>query len=294
MFGLMRCSTTARRSIRPSGRYWPADVHLIAKDILWFHAVIWPAMLMALDLELPKQVYAHSFWISEGQKMSKSLGNFIDLERIDRYVATFGLDALRYVLATTGPLGTTDSDFTDAKFIEVYNSDLANTLGNCLSRVTNMTARYFEGKLPPLGPPVASQIDCEARSKECIAKYKSAMGQWRLDQAVGAALDLVRAVDGYIEETGPFKLAKDAEKKPQVGTILFQCAEAIRVASILLWPAMPGKIEQLWQQIGCEDYTETLASRGQGQLEKWVVWGLLESGTQVTKGEALFPRYQGK
>ena len=128
--------------------YWPAEVHLIAKDILWFHAVIWPAMLMALDWPLPKGVYAHSFWISEGQKMSKSLGNFIDLEKIDYYVETFSLDALRYFLATAGPMGTTDSDFSEARFIEVYNSDLANTLGNCFSRIANMTNRYFDGKLP--------------------------------------------------------------------------------------------------------------------------------------------------
>src|SRR5690606_1735693 len=135
--------------------YWKDSggaVHLIAKDILWFHAAIWPAMLLALRkrpgydwVRLPAVVYSHSFWISEGQKMSKSLGNFIDLEKIDSYVERFSLDALRYFLASEGPLGTTDSDFAEAKFVEVYNTDLANTLGNCLSRVSNMTNRYFGG-----------------------------------------------------------------------------------------------------------------------------------------------------
>lgn len=132
-------------------KYWPANHHIIAKDILWFHAVIWPAVLMALDRPLPHQVYAHSFWISEGQKMSKTLGNFIDLEKIDQYVETYSLDALRYFLVTQGPLGATDSDFAHAKFVDVYNADLANTLGNCASRVTNMIARYFDGVLPEPG-----------------------------------------------------------------------------------------------------------------------------------------------
>ena len=118
--------------------HWPASVHMIAKDILWFHAVIWPSMLMALKKPLPGQVYAHSFWICEGMKMSKSLGNFIDLAKIDAYVEDFGLDALRYFLATQGPLGSTDSDFAHSKFIEVYNTELANTLGNNAARVTNM------------------------------------------------------------------------------------------------------------------------------------------------------------
>ncbi|MEX0653955.1 MAG: methionine--tRNA ligase, partial [Phycisphaeraceae bacterium] len=125
----------------PGGRrkYWQSRAtHLIAKDILWFHAAIWPALLLALRrqsgnewINLPRLVYAHSFWIAEGQKMSKSLGNFIDLEKIDSYVETFGLDALRYFLASNGPMGTTDADFAEAKFIDVYNSDLANTFGNC-------------------------------------------------------------------------------------------------------------------------------------------------------------------
>ncbi|MEL7087191.1 MAG: methionine--tRNA ligase, partial [Planctomycetota bacterium] len=127
---------------------WPAQLHLIGKEILWFHAVIWPAMLMAIDKPLFGRLYAHSYWISDGKKMSKTLGNFVDLPELDRYVDKFGLDALRWYFATQGPLSTTDSDFTETKFIEVYNSDLANTFGNSVSRVSNMIGKYFDGILP--------------------------------------------------------------------------------------------------------------------------------------------------
>ena len=168
--------------------YWPASVHLIAKDILWFHAVIWPAMLMALDWPLPKQVYAHSFWISEGKKMSKSMGNFIDLERIDHYVETFGLDALRYFLATAGPLGTTDSDFAEARFIEVYNAELANTWGNCASRVTNMIHRYFDGQIPPCGPSVEADKDYSREAERAADAARSAYEKLQLHEAAAAAL----------------------------------------------------------------------------------------------------------
>ncbi len=270
---------------------WPADVHLIAKDILWFHAVIWPAMLMALGLDLPKRVYAHSFWISEGQKMSKSLGNFIDLEKIDHYVETFGLDALRYFLATTGPMGTTDSDFAEAGFIEVYNADLANTLGNCFSRIANMTNRYFEGKLPSKSSnPYASSLEGPAANAAFDVQQVAA--KLDLAQMAAHALQLVRNIDAFIENTAPFKLAKDPAKLPEVGTILYNCAEAMRIASVLLWPIMPSKMQELWRRIGCDHYTQALADHGTGKLSEWTQWGQLSPGTAILQGEALFPRYQ--
>ncbi|MCC7193893.1 MAG: methionine--tRNA ligase [Phycisphaeraceae bacterium] len=273
-------------------KYWPADVHLIAKDILWFHAAIWPAMLLALNIDLPGSIYSHSFWISEGQKMSKSLGNFIDLEKIDRYVTTFGLDALRYFLASNGPLGTTDSDFAEAKFIEVYNTDLANTLGNCFSRVTNMTNRYFGGKLPAKGQSVAASAAYAHQAEQSVADWTKAFGGVQLNEAITAALDLVRAIDNYIEQTAPFKLAKDPARLPEVGTILYNCAEALRIASLLLWPVIPGKVEELWRRIGCGHYADALADKGRGQLAQWTQWGVLQPGTPITAGDPLFPRYQ--
>ena len=163
-------------------KYWPADVHLLAKDILWFHAVIWPAMLLALKRPLPAHVYAHGFWISEGQKMSKSLGNFIDLERIDRYVADYGLDALRYYLASNGPLAANDSDFAEAKFIEVYNTDLANELGNLVNRSLAMLHRYRQGLVP--ATPVA---DLKGEAEKTFGTYQARME--KLDLA-GALAEL--------------------------------------------------------------------------------------------------------
>ncbi len=281
--------------------YWPADVHLIGKEILWFHAVIWPAMLLALNklpgnewMKLPRLLYTHSQWISEGKKMSKTLGNFIDLAQIDHYVEVFGLDALRYFLTTNGPLGTTDSDFAEAKFIEVYNTDLANTLGNCFSRVSNMTGRYFDGRLPKPGPEPQTGIDQEhdRTAEHAVRDYHRAMQGLELSKAADAAMGLVRAVDGYIEATQPFQLAKQDGKLPEVGTVLYNCAEALRVASLLLWPFLPEKIEALWRRTGCGHYADALADRGKGELDQWLTWGQCKPGTEIMKGDPLFPRFQ--
>ena len=278
-------------------RYWQsAATQLIAKDILWFHAAIWPALLLALQkcegygwVNLPSRLYAHSFWISEGQKMSKSLGNFVDLEKIDQFVATFGLDALRWFLATQGPLGTNDSDFAEAKFIETYNTDLANAIGNCTSRVAKMTSSYFGGVLPA---PLAVSDEHRLDAARAVTEYHACMAEIDLGGAAAAAMSLVRGIDGYIERTAPFKLAKDPANLPEVGTILYNCAETLRVVSVLLWPFAPAKIEELWRRLGCGPYAEALADRGRGSLTDWTEWGQLAPGTPITAGEPLFPRYQ--
>jgi methionyl-tRNA synthetase len=278
-------------------RYWPCDVHLIGKDILWFHAAIWPAMLLALSrqsgyewVKLPRRVHAHSFWLSEGMKMGKSLGNFIDLENLEGYIDRFGLDALRYYLTVMGPFGATDGDFAEAKFLDLYNADLANTVGNSFSRVSNMTAKYFDGKLPEKGPHVETRADYSSAASEAVRKVSQAVAEMDLSAAAEAAVGLVRSVDAYIEETQPFKMAKDPEKLPAVGTVLYNCAESLRIASLLLWPLIPGKMEALWERIGC-DYAATLAE-GQGNLSTWAQWGQLQPGTPIVKGEALFPRME--
>ncbi len=305
--------------------YWQSGAtHLIAKDILWFHAAIWPALLIALRkcegydwVTLPRTVYAHSFWISEGQKMSKSLGNFIDLEKIDKYVATFSLDALRYFLGANGPMGTTDSDFAEAKFGEVYNTALANTLGNCFSRVCNMTHRYFQGSLPAKGThfrqpfnsndlaehnatnnDIRDDLDADgfedalqAPARWSRVNYRTDATQLDLEMMGMEPIGLIQAIDGLIEQTAPFKLAKDPAKLPEVGTILYNCAEALRIASILLWPIIPAKCEEIWRRIGCSHYAEALKDNGRGQLAEWVKWGQLKPGTPLQTGDALFPRY---
>ncbi|MDX1565610.1 MAG: class I tRNA ligase family protein, partial [Phycisphaeraceae bacterium] len=279
-------------------KFWPADVHLIGKDILWFHAVIWPALLMALKLPLPRTVYAHSWWVKEvggdspiARKVSKSLGNLVTLEELNELADLFSQDAVRWYLATQGPLGPTDATFSDARFVEIYNSDLANTLGNSFSRVTNMTGRYFEGKVPPVGDQEADDLGPE-RTDAAVEAYRQAMDKADLAGGAAAALNLIREVDGYIERTAPFKLAKDPANEARVGAILHRCAEAIRIASVLLWPLMPWKMQALWQNLGCFEYTESLADRGRGDLETWCRWGGLTEDATLTTAEPLFPRYQ--
>jgi methionyl-tRNA synthetase len=279
--------------------YWPADVHFIAKDILWFHTVIWPALLLALRaqegnewLRLPRLVYCHSYWIAEGVKMSKSLGNFLEVEQLDRYVEDFSLDALRHFLVTQGPLGANDADFSHARFVEVYNADLANTIGNCFSRISNMTNRYFDGKLPAPGPAVEAGAAYDTAAADALAQLDSAFTSMNVTRAAEAGLSLVRTIDAFIEETRPFSLAKQEDKLPEVGTILYQCAEAMRIASLLLWPILPGKMEEVWRRLGCDAYVEAMADSGRGDLASWAVWGQLEPGTPILQGEPLFPRYK--
>lgn len=276
--------------------YWQSGArHYIAKDILWFHAAIWPALLLALRerpgyewVNLPETVFTHSYWVSDsGEKMSKSLGNFLDPEAIDRAVETYGIDALRYFLATRGPLGTTDSAFSAELFDTVYHSDLANTFGNSASRVTNMLARYCEGSVPS-APDREGGLAQEAESAVALATRAYEAGD--LEGAADAALTLVRRVDAYVEATQPFKKWKVEEEKPQVGPILVRCLEALRVASVLLWPILPHQTQAFWSRIGSEACAEALADRGRGDLAEWAAWGGLAPGAAVSKGEALFPR----
>ncbi|MEM9290558.1 MAG: methionine--tRNA ligase [Acidobacteriota bacterium] len=282
-------------------RYWPAAVHLLAKDILWFHAVIWPALLLALSrrpgnewIGLPETIYVHSFWIRDGQKMSKSLGNFIDLEVLDGYLETFGWDGLRWFLATNGPLSTTDSDFTEANLVEIYNADLANTVGNCFSRVAHMTERYFDGQVPARDAKVEADQEYDGAAAHAVSSYLRRMERFDLAGAGASALELVRAVDGYIDKTRPFQLAKDPEARPQLATILYNCAEALRIAGLMLWPFLPQKAEQLWRGLGCGHLADQLANNGRGDLASWRQWGELPAGSPVSKGEGLFPRVDKK
>ena len=274
--------------------YFPADVHLIGKDILWFHAVIWPAMLLALNryrdnawITTPARIHAHSFWIREGEKMSKSMGNFVDLAELRDYVASFGIDALRYYLVTHGPLNAADADFARSRFIEAYNADLANTVGNSFSRISNMLARYFNGAV---SSPKHEFAELRETAAACGQRGIAAADDLQLDQMATAALDLVRAVDGFIQETEPFRLMKQEGQADRVASILYHAAEAVRIASLLLWPVLPNKMSDLWQRLGLE-YDEVMASCGTGQLDSWLRWGQLSAGTVVQRGDPLFPRF---
>jgi methionyl-tRNA synthetase len=290
---------------------WPADVHLIAKDILWFHAVIWPCLLMALSRPVPKVVYAHSYWVREGKKMSKSLGNFVSLEVLRAYAAwapnkdkiPLGVDPIRWYLLTQGPLGATDADFSHAKFVEVYNADLANGFGNCASRVGNMIDKYFGGKVPDHGGHLRHEVtesDGVHRSfnwpiftGDVVRDALNALRRNDLAQTLQHGIDLIRQVDIYINATRPFALAKLVDKgeasREGLGQILYHCAEAVRVASLLLAPALPGKMAALWRAWGCEPASAVPLE----ELAAFAGPHGLKPGQAVGKGEILFMRADG-
>lgn len=283
--------TDARR------KYWPASVHFIAKDILWFHAVIWPALLMALResdpkygfVELPKAVYSHAYWVREGRKMSKSLGNFVSIEVLQAYAAKYGLDAVRWYLITQGPQGATDADFSHAKFVEVYNAELANGIGNCASRVSNMIEKYFGGEVPR---PDASFKDNEPFQVALGVhnEIQRDLSRFALPMALLRSTLLIGKVDAYINVTQPFKIAKTVDQDPtakeRLATVLYVCAEAIRVASVLMSPAMPQKMAQLWQGWNCTP------AAGASLADLCVFGGPhgLKPGQKISKGENLFNR----
>ncbi len=273
-------------------RYWPASIHLLAKDILWFHAVVWPAMLMALDEPLPGCVYAHAYFVAEGRKMSKSMGNFIEIDQLRAYGDRFSVDAVRWYLATQGPLGSTDADFAHANFVDVYNAELANGLGNCASRVVNMIHKYFDGELPDArDATVHGGVDWPNLTEGHVQAARALFDQVDLHGAAHQGLAIVTAVDGYINNTEPFRLAKkitgdDDPNRADLALILFNCAEALRIAAALFIPFMPQK---------SADVLGMLGSRvpGDGELDAFCRWRGqfgLQSGLPVTKGEALFMR----
>jgi len=277
-------------------RFWPAEYHIIGKEILWFHAVIWPALLMALEMPTPRCVYAHSFWISNGQKMSKSLGNFIDLATIEGYFATYGLDAWRWFMVTRGPLEATDADFRPDAFHETYTADLVNTVGNCASRVTAMMQKYFDGVMPE---DVERGGEWPARVRDTVTAWEKAIDDFKLADAAGAAIGLLRQVDGFINATEPFKLAKDPAQKPRLAAILAQCAECVRVSGVLLAPLLPGKMVELAAALGQPALATAASVPGVGtgrdgastSFADLVAWGRLSPGTKLTKC-ALFPRVE--
>ena len=280
--GLGTTPSAPESKLRDRSRYWPADYHVVGKEILWFHAVIWPALLMALELPLPKCVYAHSFWIADGQKMSKSLGNFVDLPTIERYTSVYGLDAWRWYMATQGPLAATDADFKAKHFHEIYTNDLVNTVGNCPSRVGAMIGKYFGGKLPSDSH---NGGEWPHRCKAAVDKWERCMEVFDLVGAARAGMDLFHQVDVMINDTEPFKLAKDPANTPRLSSILNQCAQTVRIAGLLLEPFLPQRMADLQSAFGG-------VGSGKSDWSSRKKYGAIPDGHPIEK-IALFPRVDG-
>jgi len=261
--------------------YWPADVQLIGKDILWFHAVYWPCMLMALDVPPPKCVFAHGWWTSEGKKMSKSLGNFISREVIAQIIEDYSVDVYRYFLLRSVAFGS-DGDFSHEMLQRRYNTELANGIGNLLSRTINMIGRYFDGSVPPPGETVSEAGPVRRAAEQLHSEAAAIMSRCAFHSYIEKLLQLSVATNRFIDATEPFKLAKDDSQRQRLGEILYTCAEAVRIVLTYLAPIMPNAARRGLEQLGCERQGLELARVGK--------WGVLAAGAKVCKGEPLFPR----
>ena len=259
-------------------KFWPADVHMVAKDIMRFHAIIWPAMLMALDLPLPKHLAVHGWITFNGQKMSKSLGNVVDPFVLgERY----GADAIRYHILREMALGA-DSSFSNEIMINRINSDLANGFGNLVSRTVAMVIKYFDGTLP--AEKTSGEFDSEliAECEGLRAKVDEYMDKTQLQNALAEIFKVVSRANKYIDETAPWVLAKDAANKPRLAAVLYNLLEAIRITSALLSPFMPTTMPEVWKQIGAAEDDVTYENAGK--------FGVLPADVTVNKGAVLFPR----
>ncbi|MBQ7668396.1 MAG: methionine--tRNA ligase [Clostridia bacterium] len=261
-------------------KYWPADLHLVGKEIVRFHTIIWPIMLMALDLPLPKQVFGHGWLvINGGQKIGKSFGNYVPPEE---YINRYSLDAVRYFLLREVPFGS-DGNFTEEALVARTNSDLANDLGNLLSRTVAMIEKYFGGVVPEAKTSDKFADDLKETIKKSVVEVESYMDKLEIGKSLEAVWNIIGRANKYIDETMPWVLAKDEAKKDELGTVMYNLAETLRIVSILLRPYLTRTPDKMCEQLG---------------IDKDTVWdnaktfGLLKPGTVVKKGDNLFPRIE--
>ncbi|NNF84500.1 MAG: class I tRNA ligase family protein, partial [Deltaproteobacteria bacterium] len=262
--------------------FWPADVHVVGKDILRFHAVFWPAFLLSAGIPPPLGIFAHGWWTVEGQKMSKSLGNVVDPYDM---VKTYGPDAFRYFLLREVPFGQ-DGDFSRKALVHRINSELANDFGNLLNRSLGMLGKYFSGTVPSPGQPGEEEKALRAKAEDTLHKVDEAMEELELGRALATIWELVKAGNKYVDQTAPWALAKDPARRERLGTVLYTVLEAARICVLLSTPCIPVAAQRMWEALGCEGAVEKAVLSSAGR------WGGLPEGASLPRSAVVFPRIE--
>ena len=263
-------------------RFWPEAVHLIGKDILTTHTVYWPTMLKGIGLTPPKRVFAHGWWTINGQKMSKSLQNVVEPNRL---IDLYGVDAVRFFLMREVPFGV-DGDFSHGTMVHRINGDLANDLGNLFSRSLSMVLKYFGGEIPIPDPSATVETDQKLKqtTEKAYAEVSRHIDDIAFHKALASIWEIVNAANKYVDETAPWALAKDEKNRPRLGTVLYGTLESLRVIALLLAAFMPSTSEKMWSQLKME------GNFPEQNLEENTKWGGLKPGNRVEKPVPLFPR----